>query len=110
AEYLGVHARTAQRYAESLRLPVQHLGTGPKAPVFAIRAELAEWIDCNRPRIKRQATGSPDSAITDDQGLAGPILSRISKLSNLKLYRRNYLLDFRLRPCLPIGVRVTLDC
>jgi hypothetical protein len=109
AEYLEIHARTAQRYAKTLRLPIRRLGTGPKAPVFALRTELDAWIGVNRPLSKRQAGRKQNSTLTNDQGLAGPILDRINRLTNLRLYRRNYLLRFRLRPSAPVGVRVNLE-
>lgn len=54
-------------------------------------------------------TSNTRDAPSRDRGLAGPILDRISKLGNLKLYRRDYFLHFVLRRS-PEGVRANLEC
>jgi hypothetical protein len=110
AKHLGVSVSTAQRYKKRRGLPVYRLpGSEIKPPVFAIRAELDAWIETNIPPNRRQAIRRYEHPPTTTQGLAEPILNRITTLSNLTLYRRDYRLRFVLRK-LPEGVRCNLEC
>jgi hypothetical protein len=111
AEYLGgVSISTAQRHEKNGGLPVYRLpAPGVKPPVFAIKAELDAWMDTNIPASRRKAMRGYEHTPTRTQMVAGPILDRISKLSNLTLYRRDYRLRFALRKSID-GVRCELEC
>jgi hypothetical protein len=111
AEHLGgISVSTAQRRAKSGGLPVYRSpGPGIKPPVFAIKAELDAWADINIPAGRRKAIRNYEQALVSTQGLEGPILNRIAKLTNLTLYRRDYRLRFVLRTSQG-GVRCNLEC
>jgi Tol biopolymer transport system component len=47
AGYLNRDVRTVQRWERDFGLPVQRLPGGPKAGVFAMRAELDRWLESN---------------------------------------------------------------
>src|SRR5271157_5377865 len=47
AGYLKRDVRTMQRWERDFALPVQRLPGGPKAGVFAMRAELDRWLESN---------------------------------------------------------------
>ena len=47
AGYLKRDVRTVQRWERDFGLPVQRLPGGPKAGVFAMRAELDRWLESN---------------------------------------------------------------
>src|ERR1700729_3469830 len=110
AKYLGnIDVTTAQRYETNRGLPIHRLPGGTKPPVFAIRAELDAWIEANVPPARRAGLRARSPALISDQGLTGPVFERIRKLSNLTLYRKNYVLGFTLRH-LAEGVRANLEC
>jgi hypothetical protein len=110
ADYLGVDPRTAQRYEKDRQLPVKRLPHGgPKSPVFAFKNDLDVWMGAN---MTRESVNNPQCQFvgsSGDQDLSGPILARISKLSNLTLYRRDYFLRFELSRS-RVGVRAQLEC
>ena len=113
AKYLGVHARTAQRYQESRGLEVRHLpGSGPKGPVFALKSDLDSWL--LKANASDEGTISPvqtDGRYSDTgTDFAAPILERIGKVArDIKLYRRNYLLRFNLTQSVR-GVQAKVEC
>ncbi len=51
ATYLNRGVRTAQRWEHSHHLPVHHVGSGKRAPVFAYASEIEAW------RLKQRVTG-----------------------------------------------------
>src|SRR6185437_12777522 len=89
AAYLHKSVRTLQRYRKTRGLPVYQLpGSGPRAPVYALKAEIDKWRDGGK------AAPSPSS---DD--IAQLILDRFGELARAKaLYRRNFTLRFTVRP------------
>jgi phage terminase Nu1 subunit (DNA packaging protein) len=44
ATYLDRGVRTVQRWQHHEGLPVHHIGSGKRAPVFAFRAEIDLWL------------------------------------------------------------------
>lgn len=44
AVYLNRGVRTTQRWEANNNLPVHRVGDGDKAPVFAFRAEIEDWL------------------------------------------------------------------
>src|ERR1035437_10377659 len=52
AAYLKRDVRTVQRWEGDLSLPVQRLPGGPKAGVFAMRAELDDWLESRRTELE----------------------------------------------------------
>ncbi len=46
--YLGRGVRTVQRWEEEFHLPVHRVGTGRRAPVFALEHELRAWLQAIR--------------------------------------------------------------
>ena len=48
AIFLGRGVRTVQRWEEELNLPVHRIGTGKRAPVFALEHELRFWLQVRR--------------------------------------------------------------
>jgi hypothetical protein len=44
ASYMRRGVRTVQRWHEVLNLPVHHIASSPKSPVFAFRDELDRWV------------------------------------------------------------------
>jgi hypothetical protein len=68
ATYLRVSVRTAQDFEKVRGLPVRR-GSGIKAPVFALRAELEEWSR-NEERIAIQSPGKKDSGLAFTSNLA----------------------------------------
>ena len=110
AAYLEINPRTAQRYEKDRDLPVRRRPQGgPKSPVFAFKSELDSWLKDNEPELKSSGSGGRSSELSSNQDLSGPILARISKLSNLTLYRRDYFLRFVLHRTRE-GVRANLEC
>jgi hypothetical protein len=105
--YVGKSGRTAMRYAHKRRLLVHKMpGGGPKAPVYAFKHELDLWLSGGQHGIARRAQGHTETH-TDE--IAAPVLKRILRIGQeTKLYRRNYVLHFDLRPALR-GVEVKLD-
>jgi hypothetical protein len=107
AKYLRCHPTTAQQYRRERGLPVRRKpGGGPKAPVFALRQELDDWlgIDASRSQTQRDGRASARSG-----ELAAPVLDRILGIGQeTKLYRRNYVLRFHLRRSIT-GVRANVE-
>jgi Tol biopolymer transport system component len=58
ASYLKRDVRTVQRWERDFGLPVQRLPGGPKAGVFAMRAELDRWLKSNPESRGGHAAGS----------------------------------------------------
>ena len=104
--YIGKHGRTAMRYARIRRLPFHKVpGGGSKAPVFAFKSELDEWIAGGKREAVRHARGRAETHVDE---IAAPVLSRILGIGQeTKLYRRNYILRFTLRPAFR-GVEIKL--
>lgn len=96
ARHLRLHARTAQRYERTQNLPVHRRpGGGPKAPVFALKAELDDWLGAD---LSRNQTAGTERASTQSAELAAPVLDRILGIARgTKLYRRNYFMRFDLK-------------
>jgi hypothetical protein len=44
ANYLNRGVRTVQRWEQELQLPVHRIGTGKRAPVYAVISELQFWM------------------------------------------------------------------
>jgi len=113
AGYLGVHARTAQKYQWSRGLKVRRLpGSGPKGPVFALRSDLDAWL--LRTNAAAEATISPIQTHgrypISPIDFAAPVLERIGKVArDIKLYRRNYVLRFNLTRSVR-GVQAKVEC
>jgi hypothetical protein len=107
AKYLRCDPTTAQRYERDRGLPVHRTpGGGPKAPVFAIRSELDEWLGIDASRNQAQGAGHTSARSAE---LAGPVLDRILGIGQeTKLYRRNYVLRFDLRHSIT-GVRGNVE-
>jgi hypothetical protein len=68
ATLLRVSVRTAQDFEKVRGLPVRR-GSGIKAPVFALRAELEEWSR-NQERVAIQSSGKKDSGLAFTSNLA----------------------------------------
>jgi Tol biopolymer transport system component len=58
AAYLNRDVRTVQRWERDSALPVQRLPGGPKAGVFALRAELDDWLETRRTGFDAAGNGS----------------------------------------------------
>jgi len=69
AACLRVSVRTAQDFEKLRGLPVRR-GSGVKAPVFALRAELEDWKE-NREWIALQSTGNRDLTLASASDSSG---------------------------------------
>jgi hypothetical protein len=104
--YIGKHGRTAMRYARTRKLPFHKVpGGGSKAPVHAFKSELDAWLSGGARAVVR---GAKNRVQTRADEIAAPVLSRILGIGqDAKLYRRNYILRFDLRPAFR-GVEIKL--
>jgi hypothetical protein len=104
--YIGKHGRTAMQYARTRKLPFHKVpGGGSKARVFAFRHELDSWLSGAEVDTSNTAR---DGSKTQIDEIAAPVLSRILGIGHeTKLYRRNYVLRFDLRPAFR-GVEIKL--
>jgi hypothetical protein len=55
--YLERGVRTAQRWEQTLGLPVHRIGGGKRAPVFAFKHEIDAWLRQNASRARVNAPG-----------------------------------------------------
>jgi hypothetical protein len=96
------------RYARNRKLPFHKVpGGGLKAPVFAFKHELDAWLLGIKTGARSRARVS---ANTHSDEIAAPMLTRILGIGQqAKLYRRNYVLHFDLRPAFR-GVEIKLAC
>lgn len=102
AKHLRIHPRTAQRYEHTRSLPVQRPpGGGARAPVFAVRSQLDDWLIGFQADIRvpeNEVRGTAANSVSGAE-LAVPVLNRIVRIGrDTKLYRRNYVLRFDLKP------------
>lgn len=87
AAYIGVDARTAQRYEKCAELPVLRKGGGTKPRVYAFKDELDGWLQARSESLPLgQAT------------ISEQILDRIGGLATGILYRENFTMRFTLNP------------
>jgi hypothetical protein len=105
AAYLDIDPRTAQRYEKTRQLPVRRRPNGgPKSPVYAFKKDLDLWLGAN------PVTGTVDIIESKaNQDFSAPILARISMLTNLTLYRKDYFLRFVVSRSSG-GVRAQVEC
>ncbi len=112
AKYLRIHARTAQRYELSRGLPVHRApGGGAKAPVFAVRSELDNWLIGVQEIVGEALHQARDiyPALDCRAEIAVPVLNRIRGIGrDTILYRRDYVFRFDLKRYLK-GVQANLD-
>lgn len=103
AKVIGVDPRTAQRYEETLELPVHRRpGPGSKPRVYAFRAELDAWLGGaagGSARPPAEVVGTPISA-----------LDRILAIArDTTLYRSRYALRVKLQRSAR-GLRANFTC
>ncbi len=62
--YLGRGIRTAQRWEQELHLPIHRVGTGRRAPVFALEHEVQSWLQTIRtwPNPSYREVSAPHAA------------------------------------------------
>ena len=81
-------------------------GGGSRAPVFALKHELDQWLSGGEDGTPR---GTSSQARNPADDIAAPVLSRILGIGqDTKLYRRNYVMRADLRPA-QRGVEIKLD-
>src|SRR5439155_21357067 len=113
AQYIGTSITTAQRYEHTLALPVRRRGKGRKPPVYALETDLRAWmLGPGREHVDSDVLEPlgqhPSLFSSSDHALQAHVIGRIHTLTDLTLYRRNYHLDFDLKPATR-GVRANID-
>src|SRR4051812_39212035 len=63
AAYLGCDIRTARRWEQERRLPIRRVPGGKRQSVFAITAELDQWLKNSPPEEGHVTESAPQNAI-----------------------------------------------
>jgi TolB-like protein len=118
AAYLGREVRTVQRWTKARHLPVHHLPGGDRPRVFAVKAELDEWlntgggggrVDADAIAVlpfQNLAGGEEDRYFGD--GLADDVINELVRLPGLRVIARtsSFAFDARGRDVREIGAKL----